>query len=93
MEERRVARERERLHQLALEEPEKHRHSTDDKMNDTKGTAVLGDTTHSITASNSFGRGRGLADLLGKQDADSAAKRQQQLELKVRRFEIWHPVE
>ncbi|KAL5111302.1 hypothetical protein TcWFU_001060 [Taenia crassiceps] len=78
VEERRVARERERLQLLSVK-------TADDIMG---ASCAVGAESKSSAAkcdvkSVSFGRGRGLADLLGKQDTDSAARRQQQLELQV----------
>lgn len=78
VEERRVARERERLQSLSVE-------TADDIK---EAARAMGVERESCAAkcdvkSASFGRGRGLADLLGKQNTDSAAKRQQQLELQV----------
>ncbi|VDK35604.1 unnamed protein product [Taenia asiatica] len=78
VEERRETRERERLQSLSVE-----------TADDIKGAACAVEVKRESGAakcdvkSASFGRGRGLADLLGKQDADSAAKRQQQLELQA----------
>ncbi|KAL5967441.1 hypothetical protein TSMEX_004814 [Taenia solium] len=78
VEERRETRERERLQSLSIE-----------TVDDIKEAACAVEVKRESGAakcdvkSASFGRGRGLADLLGKQDADSAAKRQQQLELQA----------
>ncbi|EUB54740.1 hypothetical protein EGR_10402 [Echinococcus granulosus] len=76
VEERRVARERERLRRLSVETANHIKEATCATGTDRECSAAQCDVK-----SASFGRGRGLADLLGKQDIDSAAKRQQQLEL------------
>ncbi|CDS41212.1 conserved hypothetical protein [Echinococcus multilocularis] len=76
VEERRVARERERLRHLSVETANDIKEATCATGMDRECSAAQCDVK-----SASFGRGRGLADLLGKQDNDSAAKRQQQLEL------------
>uniref|UniRef100_A0A915EVU4 CCDC66 domain-containing protein n=1 Tax=Echinococcus canadensis TaxID=519352 RepID=A0A915EVU4_9CEST len=78
VEERRVARERERLRRLSVETADDIKEATCATGMDRECSAAQCDVK-----SASFGRGRGLADLLGKQDIDSAAKRQQQLELQA----------
>lgn len=78
-----MARERERLKHLEWE-------STSTQI-DRENSNTLAKVEPSSTASAytdvksvSYGRGRGLADLMGRQNLDSAIKRQQQQELKVR---------
>ena len=83
VEERRMAREQERLQHPAVNEPGDYHHYNDDKM---KATSALYDTNHVESKSTNFGRGRGLADLLGKQYTDSSSKRQRQLDLRVRKL-------
>ncbi|VDM32986.1 unnamed protein product [Hydatigera taeniaeformis] len=77
VEERRMARERERLQNFT---------ETADGIKEGRRAAGVerpSGTAQCDVKSVSFGRGRGLADLFEKQDSDSAAKRQQQLELQM----------
>ncbi|KAM3187837.1 hypothetical protein ACTXT7_001534 [Hymenolepis weldensis] len=70
IEERRIARERERLKNLALDSAPP------------RGGQEIDSSAYVEVRSTGYGRGRGLADLMGRQESDSAAKRQQQQELK-----------
>ncbi|VUZ42126.1 unnamed protein product, partial [Hymenolepis diminuta] len=74
IEERRIARERERLKNLALDSaPSRGGQEIDSSLTRSAYVEVK---------STGYGRGRGLADLMGRQESDSATKRQQQQELK-----------
>nr|CDS34132.1 conserved hypothetical protein [Hymenolepis microstoma] len=74
IEERRIARERERLKNLALDSaPPRGSQEIDSSL-----TA----STYAEVKSASYGRGRGLADLMGRPESESATKRVRQQELK-----------
>ncbi|KAM7539526.1 hypothetical protein Aperf_G00000038630 [Anoplocephala perfoliata] len=81
VEERRLARERERLKRLEWESTpiQTDRESSNDV---TKVEPSLTASAYNDVKSTSYGRGRGLADLMGLQNLNSATKRQQQQELK-----------
>lgn len=76
IEEKRIARERERLKNLEL----------DAMPPRGGGEEIDASSSQSEVRSTGYGRGRGLADLMGRQASDSATKRQQQQELKVSCF-------
>ncbi|VDO03325.1 unnamed protein product [Rodentolepis nana] len=74
IEERRIAREQERLKNLALDSaPPRRSQEIDSSLTAPAYTEVK---------SASYGRGRGLADLMGRQESESATKRERQRELK-----------